>query len=169
MVTKPEFLLPRKTYKLHWQLYLSQFWALAWLFKYYCVKPAALACKSKGLNWPFFHFSGGLLLLQHGYCRYPAMMQSGRNTAYPISFCSQSQHFSSRSFIAFLIFLVLLSECSFGNVIVVSPQDISISASLFSQTVSSSIAAKLARCIHLLNPVKMAAKKSLRKCDVTPP
>ena len=34
-------------------------------------------CKSKGLNWPFRRFSGGLLWLQSGI---PAMARSGGNT-----------------------------------------------------------------------------------------
>ena len=34
-------------------------------------------CKSKGLNWPFLRFSGGLLLMQRGIA---AMVQSGGNT-----------------------------------------------------------------------------------------
>ena len=35
-------------------------------------------CKSKGLNWSFLRFSGGLLWMQRGI---PAMARSGGNTA----------------------------------------------------------------------------------------
>ena len=48
-----------------------------------CLQP----CKSKGLNWPFFDFSGGLLWLQRGIL---AMAWSGRKSAL-ISIIASSQ------------------------------------------------------------------------------
>ena len=51
------------------------FLSLGMAIKYYAwVKPAG---SSKGLNWPFHRFSGGLLWMQHGI---PAMARSGGNT-----------------------------------------------------------------------------------------